>query len=302
MGVRLGSRRIRLAVMLTAAALLSTLPGAGVPTLLPGEPAAAAPSCGVTVTKTDGTPWVCTFADEFSGTRLDALKWTPITTSSNGYTNAGECFKSGSGNIQVAGGNLRLTVRKEAFPFTCTGPYGSFKTQYTGGYVATWNRFAQAYGRYEIRAKFPAATAAGLHTALWLYPKQLLYGAWPASGEIDIAEFFTRYPDRAIPFLHYKRLQTDANVTNNFCMITRPDDWHTYTLEWLPGSLTISYDGKVCLSTTSWLADGLLMPAPFNQPFFINLTQALGRGANPFDPASTPLPASTYIDYVRVWR
>jgi hypothetical protein len=45
----------------------------------------------------------------------------------------------------------------------------------------------------------------------------------------------------------------------------------------------------------------LVKPQPFDQPFFINLTQALGIGANLFDPATTPLPATTQVDYVRVW-
>jgi hypothetical protein len=43
-------------------------------------------------------------------------------------------------------------------------------------------------------------------------------------------------------------------------------------------------------------------PAPFDQPFFILLTQALGVGTNQFDPATTPLPATTSVDYVRVWK
>lgn len=302
MGIRLGPRRLRATVVLAAASLLSTLPGAGVPHMISGEPAAAAPSCGVTVLKTDGTPWVCTFADEFGGSFLDSTKWVAITTAANGMTNAGECFKNNAGTVKVSGGSLHLTVHKELFPFTCRSPYGSFKTQYSAGYVATWNKFAQTYGRYEFRARFPSVTTTGVHSALWLYPRTLTYGPWPASGEIDVAEFYSRYPDRAIPYLHYKRFQTDANVTNNYCMITRPADWHTYTLEWLPDSLTISYDGKVCLRTTAWYPDGLSMPAPFDQPFFLNLTQTLGRGWNPFDPATTKLPATMDVDYVRVWR
>ena len=41
-------------------------------------------------------------------------------------------------------------------------------------------------------------------------------------------------------------------------------------------------------------------PAPFDQPFIVALTQALGVGANAVT-AATPLPATTQIDYVRVW-
>ena len=39
-----------------------------------------------------------------------------------------------------------------------------------------------------------------------------------------------------------------------------------------------------------------------DQPFIVSLTQALGVGTNAFDPSTTPLPATTQIDYVRVWK
>lgn len=41
---------------------------------------------------------------------------------------------------------------------------------------------------------------------------------------------------------------------------------------------------------------------PFNQPFFINLTQALGLAPNTCNPATTPLLATTEIKYGRVWQ
>ena len=40
---------------------------------------------------------------------------------------------------------------------------------------------------------------------------------------------------------------------------------------------------------------------PFDQPFFIALTQALGVGTNHFTPGTTELPATTQIDWVRAW-
>ena len=52
----------------------------------------------------------------------------------------------------------------------------------------------------------------------------------------------------------------------------------------------------------SWNPLGLVRPAPFDQPFMVALAQALGIGGNASDPATTPLPASTRIDYVRVWQ
>ncbi|HSV40766.1 MAG TPA: glycoside hydrolase family 16 protein [Nocardioidaceae bacterium] len=300
MSARTRARAIRLTFFLALATVLSCVPGTGLSSLLPGEAASAAPYCGATVTKTDGTPWVCTFADEFTGDSLDASKWVPITTAGNGFTSGSECFVNSANNVKVAQGALSLTVRKEARPLSCKTPGGSFRTSYTGGYVASWNRFAQTYGRYEIRARFPSTQTAGLQSALWLYPRTLTYGAWPASGEIDIAELFTRYPDRAIPYLHYQEHSADANVTNNYCMMDTAA-WHTYVLEWTASSITIKYDDQVCLTTTTWYPDGLDMPAPFDHPYFLNLTQGLGVGGNAFNSKTTQLPATTQVDYVRVW-
>ena len=195
-----------------------------------------------------------------------------------------------------------MTARKESAPFVCNSPFGDFTTEYTGGMISTWGKFAQTYGRFEIRAKFPATSIPGLQSALWLWPQNTTkYGSWPASGEIDIAETYSLYPDRAIPYIHYLEAVPDPNVTNNFCMITDLGAFHTYVAEWTPQTITIEYDGQVCLIDDWKPAPPLLKPAPFDQPFIVVLTQALGSGNNAFDSATTPLPATTEIDYVRVW-
>jgi len=41
-------------------------------------------------------------------------------------------------------------------------------------------------------------------------------------------------------------------------------------------------------------------PAPFNDSFSICLTRALGIGTNDFIPGTTPPPATTSVDWVRV--
>ena len=79
-----------------------------------------------------------------------------------------------------------------------------------------------------------------------------------------------------------------------------PSEFHSYALEWTTSTLTISFDGHTCVSDNWNPAAPLLKPAPFDQPFMIALTQALGINANAVNDA-TPLPATTQIDYVRVW-
>jgi beta-glucanase (GH16 family) len=291
------TRNLGLAVI--AAAVLAFAAGFVLPSA-----ASAAPSCGGKIKNSAGSYWQCTFSDDFSGTTVDSSKWIAQRTDTSGYTNgATACFVDSPNNISVSNGNLVLTARKEAAPFVCPDPWGYFATQYTSGMVSSYARFGQAYGRFEVRAKVWSAKVPGLQTSFWLWPSDSSrYGGWPTSGEIDIAELFSQYADRAIPYVHYSPASPDPNVTNNNCLVSNLDAYHTYTLEWTKDTLKIMFDGKTCLIDIWNPASPLAKPAPFDQPFIIALTQALGVGTNNFDPASTPLPASTTIDYVRAWK
>ena len=93
----------------------------------------------------------------------------------------------------------------------------------------------------------------------------------------------------------------DPAATNDHCVIGDPSQFHTYAVQWTAQSLTFLYDGQTCLVDHWTSASPLIDPAPFNEPFYICLTQALGIGTNDFMPGSTPLPATTSVDWVRVW-
>ncbi len=286
---------------LVAAAVLALL-GASLTSVSAAPKTASGPSCGsTTIYKSPGKAWRCTFSDDFAGTTLNRSRWTVQETATSGYQNGGDCFVDSPGNVSVADGALSLTTRRESSAFTCTAPGGTYTSSHTSGMVSTWGTFAQAYGRFEVRAKFATSTVAGVQGALWLWPiDSARYGAWPASGEIDIAEVYSQYPDRAIPFIHYLSDPNDLSVTNNYCMIKDVSAFHTYTTEWTPTRIKISYDGTTCLDHAIKPIAPLEAPAPFDSPYIVALTQTLGSGANSLT-QSTPLPATTVIDFVRVW-
>ena len=285
------------------AAPTTTLPPTSASTAAPAAPAPAPPGseCGGQPTvDVDGQTWQCSFDDEFNGTTLDTSKWVVQQTADGGYHSGLECFEDSPDNVSVAGGTLNLTVQQAASSFLCPGepPYS---TQYTSGMVSTYQHFTQTDGLFEVRAKISGATTPGLQSSFWLYPAQPTYGAWPASGEIDIAELFSEYPTLAIPFVHYNNSANDSGATNDHCVIGDPSQFHTYAVQWTPQSLTFLYDGQTCLVDHWSSASPLIDPAPFNEPFYICLTQALGIGTNEFTPGTTPLPATTSVDWVRVW-
>lgn len=257
------------------------------------------PDCGTTILKSDGTPWDCTFVDEFRGDTLDESKWHPIDTFESAFS-YGDCFL-GDRNVVVSSGVLQLSTVREDSPVTCDHPSGPITTDYTSAAVSTVNKFSQAYGRYEIRAAMPQTAGPGLQSALWLLP-QNPKGTWPGSGEIDIAEFYSQFPDRLVPALHYNSVLPWGTKTNNNCLVYAPTDFHTYVLEWTTQKLTISIDGTTCLDHTISPMAPLVGSAPFDAPFYLNLTQMLGSDDNAFPEGEGIDKATLQVDYVRVWQ
>jgi beta-glucanase (GH16 family) len=260
-----------------------------------GAPVASAqPTCNGNPDGLSGN-WTCTFDDEFNGTSLDTSLWQPQLTANSGYITGGpDCYVNNPNTISVSGGYLNLSVLQTA-PFQCVpGYYPSFQA----GMVTSSKLFNQTYGAFEVRAKIPYSTVPGLQETLWLYPQNLTYGPWPVSGEIDFAEFYSQYMNLDVPYIHYALSSLDKNVTAYNCTID-PNQFNTYEVDWTPTTLTMLYNGNVCLTDT-WLQTPGLPGAPFNKPFFIALTQALGQGTNATT-ANTPLPATTQVDWVRTW-
>ena len=258
-------------------------------------------NCGsTTLTKADGTPWVCSFDDEFNGTALDSTKWVPQTNFVSGTSAAYACYTSSSSNINESGGSLNLTVRREAVPILCQDTAYGTSSYYSAGSVMTYHLFSQQYGRFEARIKTQATTVPGLQETFWLWPDDRYDTSgtyWPASGEMDVAETYSQYPNLMIPFLHYTWNDNGGPVpgvnTAWNCASSR-GTYHTYTLTWSSKTIEIDVDGLPCLINNS--GD----PA-FQKRYIIALSALLGTGANALQ-AGTPLPATTNVDYVRVWK
>ena len=265
-----------------------------VATEAPSVTAVTGPDCGAIIHKADGSAWRCTFVDNFDGTRLNTTKWKVVTSNDADYRDRPDCFMNSSRNVAVANGILRLTARRTA-KFTCSRGMNAYSASGTSGMVSTMGHFSQAYGRFLMRAKWPyTRTGPGLHGAFWLWPEGQSGMTWPVSGELDIAEWYSKYPDRAIPYLHTATSWLNpSGATNNYCILKNPWDWHTYVVEWTTKRIVIKYDGKVCLDA----AGG----APYNQPFNVSLTQAFGIKKNA-PSSATPFPATMQVAYVKVWK
>jgi len=282
--------------------LLAVVHGVDSPASAASRPGGAAPSCGATVLKPTGQPWRCTFADDFDGAELDKTKWGFLTTEVSNLRGGDDCWVDDDKNISVDGGALRLTSQREDGTFTCSLANGdTYDSQVSSGSVSTYGRFAQTYGRWDVRARFPHVTLPGSQGAIWLTPYRNHYGAWPASGEIDIAEFYSLYPDRVVPYIQYNLSSADSTVSNTRCFVADPWDFHTYSMIWSSKRIAITIDGVACVDHKLHAASPLKGSQPFDKPFVVNLAQTMGVAPNtPVE--GTPLPLTTEVDYVRVWK
>src|SRR5690348_16875731 len=135
-----------------------------------------------------GTPtvyggWKLVWSDEFNGTIIDTNHWKFEAGNHRGWGNHElEYYTGRSENASVSNGLLHIVARKES-----TNGFS-----YTSARIKTEGLFAEKYGRFEFRAKFPAGR--GFWPAFWLMPEHSPYGGWPACGEIDIVENKGNYP------------------------------------------------------------------------------------------------------------
>ncbi|WP_165873014.1 glycoside hydrolase family 16 protein [Nocardioides jejuensis] len=260
----------------------------------PAGAATGSDACGALIAKTAGGTWSCTFVDNFAGTTLDASKWAVQDSSQTSFTMNGSCF-DGRG-VSVSGGFLHLDVRKQSQ--TCTTLLGQRGTDYLGAGVSAWGKFAQTFGRFEVRMRFPAYAAPGLHGGFWMNPKDRSYGIWPGSGEIDVAEWYSRASDHVYPSLHYTG-SIGLLDTKWDCTVTDPTAFHRFAVEWGPNTIDFIYDRKLCFSR-SWTPLDLFPPAPFDRPFTLALVAASGSGGNA-PTLQTPFPSRFDVDYVKAW-
>lgn len=270
-----------------------------------GTPAPGDTPLPATPTPTPGPRLV--FADEFegpAGAPVDPAKWRAqlggtgmghgVLDYKTNCTNPLEPFFT-STNAQADGeGHLRLRALREPVPYdTCW--YGP--CEFTSAILVTDTTFRRRYGRFEIRMKTPPGR--GLWPAFWMYG-ETESGLW---GEIDLVEIIGRYPDTVFHAAHGPGFTADR-VSESWYVRRGAiaDEFHTYVLEWRPGSLRYVVDDvERAEITPRSLPRGATWPFDDIDVYMV-LDLAVGSRQSWSGPVEdrTPFPADMLVDYVRV--
>jgi hypothetical protein len=203
------------------------------------------------------------FFDDFNGGSVDRSLWRSLY--SGEYGNG--AFAWTPGQIDVGGGLLEIGIER-------------FGDQWLAGGLSTIPD-GQTYGSYEFRARIDEGQ--GTAGVILLWPSN---NTW--SDEVDIVETHRGDRDGFAFTNHGNPWETqyiDADVS----------EWHTYRLEWTPGQLLLSIDGREVSRMTNDVPD---QPMSFGMQGHVLADWERWYGGGP--DASTPDRVEMQIDWVHV--
>jgi beta-glucanase (GH16 family) len=242
-------------------------------------------SNNTSVTPTHLPPKPVTYAlvwsDEFNETVIDTTKWN-FEKGNLSVNNEKEYYQAA--NATIANGNLVITAKKESA--------GGFN--YTSARMNTQAKVTVQYGRIEARIKLPMGT--GLWPAFWMLGANINTVSWPQCGEIDIMEHVNA------DSLIYGTMHWNVNGAAQYGLntSTTPSDYHVYAIEWDANSIRWYVDST--LYVTGNIANNINNTGAFQLPFFILLNLAVAGDFPGQTVDESKLPASMYVDYVRVYK
>ncbi len=264
------------------------------------------------------------WSEEFNGTSLNTSVWTASNGNGCqinlcGYGNQELQFYS-PGNLSIADvpfepgtRALAITARREV----------NGSNQFTSGKIDSAGKVQVKYGLIEVRMATPKV-GVGLWPAAWMLG--VSPQTWPRNGEIDIMEMGGRQPAGLPPIspdqfvgsnvITYQPAAcvpgnescagSTAWQTKNWVTPSRSlaNRFVTYRLYWTDTQIrfTLLDNGR---EYDMYKAPITINSTALNQPFYLLLNMAVGGN---FTPAATPaqvtapLPATTYVDYVRVYE
>jgi beta-glucanase (GH16 family) len=225
-------------------------------------------------------PPAFTFDDECNGSSINPA-WSSLFGPGDPGFAIDTDFMADLRQVSVANGLCTITAERKTTP--SGRPFAS-------ACLATFGTFAQSYGTWEARFRYPAGQ--GMWPAFFLlpegsknpYPEIDVLEAYPApagSGGGSGANVIVSTLHYGLGLNHYFAVDMGVDMTSAF---------HTYKLVWSPGRIVFYVDGSAIGTVTSDVPSGRMYPI---------FDLALGTGGYRVD-GTTPSPARMDIDYLRV--
>lgn len=234
------------------------------------------------VSTTNAQTWQQVWSDEFNGSI--SADWI-FETGAGGWGNNEQQYYRRE-NATVQNGALVITAKREGFG----------GANYTSARMKTQGKKSWKHGRIEARIAMPSFQ--GIWPAFWMLGDNISSVGWPSCGEIDIMEHVNTGGE-VVGTIHW----SDPN--NNHAEYggrtnTSITGYHTYAVEWNSTAIKWFVDGAQYHEVN--IANGVNGTSEFQNNFFILLNLAVGGNWPGFNIDNNAMPASMYVDYVRVFQ
>ncbi len=252
---------------------------------------------GSRVTDNLNFKWELTFEDQFD--TFDAAKWLTVYES-GGRTNWAnkelQWYKDE--NVITEGGVLKIIGKKESI--YGKDLHGEKQFEYTSGIICSSLGFLQAYGKWEIKTRFPFRK--GFWPAFWLVANQK-----PGLPEIDVFEYFgikktmissghhwgLDYPHysgsvfegKGAPFYYVAGKETEGDFS---------DEWMIWSFECFPDKMVWKLNGNIVYEATEGIPTAPL--------YMITNVAIKDWPENNNEVDGTDVPYVMEIDYIKVYK
>lgn len=222
------------------------------------------------------------WSDDFDGTAVNTKNWTYDLGGGGWGNNEKEYYQAA--NATVSNGNLVITAKKQRVKGSA----------YTSARLKTQGLQQFTYGRIEARIKLPIGQ--GLWPAFWMLGSNINTVSWPACGETDIMEHINT-ENTIYGTMHW---DNNGHAMYGGNTASTPADYHVYAVEWEPAAIRWYVDGVKYHEGN--ILNSINGTEEFHKPFFILLNLAVGGNWPGQTVDDKKLPASMYVDYVRVYQ
>ncbi|WP_324671166.1 carbohydrate-binding protein [Hymenobacter sp. GOD-10R] len=236
--------------------------------------------CLLGQTSTHAQTYQQVWADEFN-TGISS-SWV-FETGGGGWGNNEKQYYQRA-NASVVNGILQITAKKE----TVGG------MSYTSSRMKTQGLKEFKFGKIEARMKLPLGQ--GLWPAFWMLGSNINTVSWPACGEIDVMEHINA-ENKVYGTVHW---DSNGHAEYGGNLVTTPQDYHVYSIEWEPTYIRWFVDGVKYHEIN--ITNGTGSTEEFQRPFFLLLNLAVAGNWPGQTVDESKLPATMYVDYVRVYQ
>jgi len=235
------------------------------------------------------------FSDEFNNSVLDTTKWNTsylwgdqlvINNEEQFYVDIAKRPDFGFNPFTFDGESLTINSIKTPDELRSK----AMNMDYLSGVITSYDAFKFTYGYAEVRAKM--TLGRGYWPAFWLLNAYYV----DDKPEIDIMEFIGHNQDAVYATYHYFDSEGELRSTKSHPTpgVDYTNGWHTYAVDWRPGTLVFYIDGLEVHRVTDAKVS--------RQEMYVIANTAMGGWWAGAPDETTPFPGEFKMDYIRVYQ